>query len=586
MIKKFTAFLLSVAVVALTLNLLDVRAATVPQIQALFETSLQASITSNATSTTLVSGTDLAGNTLNGYYCFTIDAGTVQNEFVCGNASGTALTNLVRGVNPALGISSNVSLEFSHRRGADVKITDSPYLSIYSNIFNGSQGIPSSMYYDAHPTSTASTTIEDKNYIDTSVIAGGVPATSGVAGIAPLATQATLNSGQTTSSINSNTYTNVIPAGLYGKLFGGTPTSPQISYVPATTTAQYNLTVNNLGSSTSFQLPTLVNGNTVLSYTSMTVTVYGQAVSSSYGGSASGTINNPSTSTVWYYGAQGAGLGNNDTGGALSGTTAGQGGGGGTQAFGGAGGTGIYGYNGLVGSAGQGGSVSGNGSDGGGGGGYYGGGGGGATGSNTASYCLGGANGGNMAWFSSSNSYTNANALLVGGGAGGYGAGCGNIVLGGYGGGSTAATGTVGYYTSGSQFASGAGGGGSSFASSTYFSATTVSTSTNSGNPYITVAATYIYQPPTTEFFQPTITGFNNAMQITFPNSTVHITPSTTTINFAAVPSYTSNPMCLIQEMNTSTILGYQATTTTSSVQLGFSAAIAGTKWNLFCEGN
>ena len=151
----------------------------VPSIQALFETSLQASITSNATSATLVSGTDLAGNNLSGYYCFTIDAGTVQNEFVCGNASGTALTNLVRGVNPALGITANTSLQFAHRRGADVKMTDAPYLSIYSNIFNGTQGIPGTLYYDSHPTSTASTTIVDKNYVDTSVIGGGVPATSG-----------------------------------------------------------------------------------------------------------------------------------------------------------------------------------------------------------------------------------------------------------------------------------------------------------------------------------------------------------------------------------------------------------------------
>jgi len=183
--------------------------AAVPSIQALFETSLQASITSNATSATLVSGTDLAGNNIFGYYCFTIDAGTVQNEFVCGNASGTALTNLTRGVNPALGITSNVALEYAHRRGADVKMTDAPYLSIYSNIFNGQQGIPASMYYDAHPTSTASTTIEDKNYIDNSVTAGGVPATTGVPGISPLSTGAQMASGTATTTYNTLTYSYV-----------------------------------------------------------------------------------------------------------------------------------------------------------------------------------------------------------------------------------------------------------------------------------------------------------------------------------------------------------------------------------------
>ena len=185
----------------------------VPSIQALFETSLQASITSNATSATLVSGTDLAGNNLSGYYCFTIDAGTVQNEFVCGNASGTALTNLVRGVNPALGITANTSLQFAHRRGADVKMTDAPYLSIYSNIFNGTQGIPGTLYYDSHPTSTASTTIVDKNYVDTSVIGGGVPATNGVPGFQFQATTSQLQASTQSGSYNTQTYPYAVNAG-------------------------------------------------------------------------------------------------------------------------------------------------------------------------------------------------------------------------------------------------------------------------------------------------------------------------------------------------------------------------------------
>lgn len=167
----------------------------VPSIQALFETSLQASLTTNATSATLVSGTDLAGNLLNGYYCFTVDAGTTQNEFMCGNASGTALTNLVRGVNPVLGIVSNVSLEQSHRRGADVKMTDAPYLSIYSNIFNGSSSIPGILQYDSSlaPTSTIGSNpynIPDVAFVASTSFAGTVNASVIQKGISQISTQA------------------------------------------------------------------------------------------------------------------------------------------------------------------------------------------------------------------------------------------------------------------------------------------------------------------------------------------------------------------------------------------------------------
>ena len=66
-LKKLIAPILASALTFSALAL-SIQAMTVPSIQALFETSLQASITSNATSATLVSGTDLAGNNIFGYY--------------------------------------------------------------------------------------------------------------------------------------------------------------------------------------------------------------------------------------------------------------------------------------------------------------------------------------------------------------------------------------------------------------------------------------------------------------------------------------------------------------------------------------
>ena len=82
-LKKF--IIPTVAGILTVLGLsLTIHAAPVPSIQALFETSLQASLTTNSTAATLVSGTDIAGNSLNRYYCFTVEIGRAScRERVC-----------------------------------------------------------------------------------------------------------------------------------------------------------------------------------------------------------------------------------------------------------------------------------------------------------------------------------------------------------------------------------------------------------------------------------------------------------------------------------------------------------------------
>ena len=107
-----------------------VNGATIPVALATFQTSLQSSISASDTSMTLVTGTDKAGNTLSGYICFTIDEGSSVEEFTCGTTSGTAVTSMIRGIDPVDGDLEVTALKKRHGRGASVKVTTYPVLGI------------------------------------------------------------------------------------------------------------------------------------------------------------------------------------------------------------------------------------------------------------------------------------------------------------------------------------------------------------------------------------------------------------------------------------------------------------------------
>ena len=163
---------------------------TVPLTPALFETSLASPISISDLSMTLAKGTLLDGSTLSGYTCFTVDSGQPNLEYICGTASGTAITSLVRGVNPLNGTTSVASLIYSHRRGANVKVTDYPALSIQGRILSGLDGIPAEIRYDnTYSFATSSNkTLVDKGYVDGIAIAGSPIMTTSVSGIAKLST--------------------------------------------------------------------------------------------------------------------------------------------------------------------------------------------------------------------------------------------------------------------------------------------------------------------------------------------------------------------------------------------------------------
>ncbi len=140
---------------------------------ALYEDSLQSAITSSATSFTLVRGTDIVGTSLaTNTYGFIIDEGSSSQEFVLADCTGTTCTNAIRGVSPITGLTSVSSLQKTHRRGASVKITDSPILLILKSILNGEETLPNTLTYATGVTPSNSGDLADKEYV-LSVVSGG-----------------------------------------------------------------------------------------------------------------------------------------------------------------------------------------------------------------------------------------------------------------------------------------------------------------------------------------------------------------------------------------------------------------------------
>jgi len=166
--------------------------ATVPLAVADFETSLAQKLTSTETSSmTLVSGTTGDGTTLNGIYGFTIDEGNSYKEYVIATCVDTACSSLTRGISTVTGSSSVAALKKDHRRGANVKITDHPIITVMARILNGQDTIPAKLIYDDTlqiGVGDATSTIPTKYYVDNIAIAGGTTATEGTPGISKIGT--------------------------------------------------------------------------------------------------------------------------------------------------------------------------------------------------------------------------------------------------------------------------------------------------------------------------------------------------------------------------------------------------------------
>lgn len=191
----------------------------IPTPIALFETSLASSITSTATTMTLVTAVNKDGNTLSGTYAFIIDEGTTNEEFVNADCTSTACTNMTRGLSVVTGTTSVSALRHEHRRGASVKITDAPQLLILHRILNGIGTIPNILSYTSAPTFTpGSTQLATVGYADGLAIAGSPNASTTTKGISEEATQAEIDAATAAGGTGARLFVN--PSTLATSIYG------------------------------------------------------------------------------------------------------------------------------------------------------------------------------------------------------------------------------------------------------------------------------------------------------------------------------------------------------------------------------
>lgn len=133
------------------LSISDKLGANIPIVVADYEDSLASRISSSATSLTLTRGTTPGTVVaLSGLYGFRID-----DEYMTANCVSTACTIVSRGIDPIDGKTSVSALKAEHRRGAVVKISNYPQLSILSRILNGQESASSTFKFgDGTTTST------------------------------------------------------------------------------------------------------------------------------------------------------------------------------------------------------------------------------------------------------------------------------------------------------------------------------------------------------------------------------------------------------------------------------------------------
>lgn len=230
--------------------------ASVPSV---FETYLAAQMGSTDTSMTLANGSLRDSTNLTGYQCFTIDANSPSLEYVCGNASGTAVTNLVRGIDAVSGTTSISSLAMSHRLGADVKISDYPILTILTRMANGTDVYPQPITYDPTVATSAlqsnGQNLASVNYVNGVAFggAGVVNATAGAKGVVQIATPGQAAAGTLLGSTGAS-------LALATSFASSTPSTTQSIVVVAKSTG----TIDNGFISTSTLLSTSTLSNTYI----------------------------------------------------------------------------------------------------------------------------------------------------------------------------------------------------------------------------------------------------------------------------------------------------------------------------------
>lgn len=278
----------------------------VPGTVAFFETSLASTITSSATSFTLVSATDKAGNTLaSSTYAFVIDEGTSKEEMVLADCTSTACTNAIRGLSPVSGTTSVSALKYAHGRGASVKITDGPALLILNRLAQGVGQYPNLLTYAGGARCDSSSpggTICDATFVRNLAGQGAATSTESIGGIVRLATQL-----QMASSTDNGTDDPAVLYSKYSTSSGGT--SAQGLYAVITNNAgkiaqnfwdltqNFTWTGHHIFSSLFATSASSTNATTTNLYVSGAVTVDSAAIVTGLGQAASTSI--WTTSGTW-----------------------------------------------------------------------------------------------------------------------------------------------------------------------------------------------------------------------------------------------------------------------------------------------
>lgn len=208
---------------------------------ALFEQSLAQPLGTADANMYITSGADVQGNLLplNSYQCLSVDTGQPNFETVCGNVTASATSGLtlnitLRGLSTQTATTSNASFIFTHRRGADVRITDFPTLTVVNNELNGIQNIPNPIFYSSNFTTgywatAPSSTLVTLGQAAAIAASGCGNASESVSGCSQLATAAQVFSSASTGSTGSRL---VVPASLATS----TPYNGGSSVIPSTGT--------------------------------------------------------------------------------------------------------------------------------------------------------------------------------------------------------------------------------------------------------------------------------------------------------------------------------------------------------------
>lgn len=180
----------------------------IPKAPADVELQISAAIAVAATSFTLTSATDDDGVALAaGLYCFTIDNGKSNKEYLMGSLSGTTVSSVVSVSRQ--GVSSS-GAAFAHRVGAPVIITNFASIQRSEAALNGAIALDSAnpLYYDGNPTISADADIATKKYVDDVAIAGAADASVTVKGVVEEATEAEINADTAAGGTSARLFIN------------------------------------------------------------------------------------------------------------------------------------------------------------------------------------------------------------------------------------------------------------------------------------------------------------------------------------------------------------------------------------------